>query len=385
MQDIGDDIGELRAVYAELVAARQETGTEPAGLRARQTRIEQRIRSATWGTHAQDASIGSFASAAELRHALDGRVLVEFDVLDGDLVAAVLERRKARVVPLGRVMDVQRDAESLLFSLRYLTTTRTPGAAMAAIVATARETIDRLCTTLIQPLGLSTEAELVVVPVSGLHSLPWGALHTAPVALAPSGWMWARSREVQPSPVGRVVLVAGPELAGAQREIEQLAGLHDDPVVIGPPESTMAAVARALDDATLAHLACHCYVRSDNPTFSQLLFSDGFLTVHELDLRADVPYRVVLAACESGADVLFEGNEVLGFVSTLMARGTAGVVASSVLVPDLDLLPLMTPLHNAIADGDTLANALHTARESIDPADPKQFVARCGFNAFGAA
>jgi tetratricopeptide (TPR) repeat protein len=384
-QDIGDDLGELRAVYAELVAARQETGTEPAGLRARQTRIEQRIRSATWSTRAQGAHPAAFTSAPELRRALDGRVLVEFDVLDGDLVAAVLEPRRTKIVRLGRLEDVQHEAESLLFLLRYLTSARAPAMATHASLAHTREAVDRLGRTLIQPLGLPPDAELVVVSVSGLHSLPWAALHTAPVALAPSGAMWARSKHAQPLSTGRIVLAAGPELPGAQREIEHLARLHDDPVVIGPPESTVAAVAQALDDATLAHLACHCYVRSDNPTFSQLLLSDGFLTVHELDLRADVPHRVILAACDSGNDVSYEGNEVLGFVSTLMARGTAGVLASSVVVPDQDLLPLMNALHTAIGKGQTLANALHMARSSIDPADPKQFVAWCAFNAFGAA
>ena len=384
-QDIGDDLGELRSVYAELVAARQETGTEPAALRARQMRIEQRIRSATWGTAAQGAHASAASSIPELRRALDGRVLVEFDVLDGDLLAAVLEPRRTRVVRLGPLQEVQSDAESLLFFLRYFTATHASAMAVQALLANAWETLDRLGKALIQPLGISSDAELIVVPVSGLHSLPWAALHSAPVALAPSGSMWARSRELQPSPSGRIVLAAGPELPGAQREIEQLAGLHDDPVVIGPPESTMAAVAKSLDDAKLAHLACHCYVRSDNPTFSQLLLSDGFLTVHELDLRADVPHRVILAACESGNDVSFEGNEVLGFVSTLMAKGTAGVLASSVIVPDQDLLSLMTAFHSAIGKGQTLAHALHTARASIDPADPKQFVAWCAFNAFGAA
>ena len=384
-QDIGDDLGELRSVYAELVAARQETGTEPAGLRARQLRIEQRIRSTTWGTAAQGAHAGVASSVPELRRALDGRVLVEFDVLDGDLLAAVLEPRRTRIVRLGPLEDVQSDAESLLFFLRYFTATRAPAMAVDAFLTNARETIDRLGKALIQPLGLSPDAELVVVPVSGLHSLPWAALRTAPVALAASGSMWARSRDVQPSPTGRIVLAAGPELPGAQREIEQLAELYEDPVVIGPPESTVVAVAKSLDDATLAHLACHCYIRSDNPTFSQLLLSDGYLTVHELDLRADVPHRVILAACESGNDVSFDGNEVLGFVSTLMAKGAAGVLASSVIVPDRDLLSLMTAFHHAVGKGQTLAHALHTARATIDPADPKQLVAWCAFNAFGAA
>jgi CHAT domain-containing protein len=312
-------------------------------------------------------------------------VLVEFDVLDGDLIAAVLAPRRTRIVHLGPLESVQRDAERLLFYLRYLTRPRPAATAVQTMHSNAREAIGRLARTLIEPLTVPPEAELVVVPASGLHSLPWAALHAAPVALAPSGSMWARSRDIRPSPTGQVVLAAGPELPGAQHEIEQLAAHYIDPVVIAPPESTMAAVAKALDDSTLAHLACHCYIRSDNPTFSRLLLSDGFLTVHELDQRADVPYRVVLAACESGRDVSYGGNEMLGFVSTLMAKGAAGVLASSVVVPDVDLIPLMAGLHTAISDGRTLARALHAARASIDREDPRQFVAWCAFNAFGAA
>jgi hypothetical protein len=384
-EDISDDLGELRSVYAELVAARQESGTEPDGLRARQRRIEQRIRSATWSTRARHSQAGAAASAPELRRALEGRVLVEFDVLDGDLIAAVLDPRRTRIFQLGPLEGVRRDAERLLFYLRYLTRPRPAAAAVTTMQSNARETIARLASTLLEPLNLPPNAELVIVPANGLHSLPWAALHGAPVALAPSGSMWARSRDIRPSPTGQVVLAAGPELPGAQHEIEQLARNYSDPVVIGPPESTMAAVAKALDDSTLAHLACHCYIRSDNPTFSRLLFSDGFLTVHELDQRADVPYRVVLAACESGRDVSYDGNEMLGFVSTLMAKGTAGVLASSVVVPDLDLIPLMTGIHAAISDGRTLAHALHAARANLDHEDPRRFVAWCAFNAFGAA
>jgi CHAT domain-containing protein len=107
--------------------------------------------------------------------------------------------------------------------------------------------------------------------------------------------------------------------------------------------------------------------------------------VHELDQRANVPHRVLMAACESGRDVSYGGNEMPGFVSTLMAKGTAGVLASSVVVPDEDVSPLMTALHSAIVKGATLAQALHTARASVDATDPKQFAASCACNAFGAA
>ena len=40
---------------------------------------------------------------------------------------------------------------------------------------------------------------------------------------------------------------------------------------------------------------------------------------------------MVLAACDSAVDAAYEGNEVLGFVSALMARGTSALVASIVV------------------------------------------------------
>jgi CHAT domain-containing protein len=116
-----------------------------------------------------------------------------------------------------------------------------------------------------------------------------------------------------------VVLVAGPELPGAVAEVHSLQGLHEQPTLLVPSASRVDAVNRALDGAGLAHLACHGYVRADNPTFSSLLLSDGQLPVYELDQLGVAPYRMVLAACESGSDVIYEGNETLGFVSTLVA------------------------------------------------------------------
>jgi len=116
-----------------------------------------------------------------------------------------------------------------------------------------------------------------------------------------------------------------------------------------------------------------------------LLFSDGPLTVHELALRGIAPHRMVLAACDSGVDVAYEGNEMLGFVSALMARGTAGVVGSMVLVPDLDAVALMRSLHEHVLAGDTLTDALHAARGSMDQEADGGFLTWCAFNAFGAA
>jgi len=54
-------------------------------------------------------------------------------------------------------------------------------------------------------------------------------------------------------------------------------------------------------------------------------------------------------------------DEALGFVTAFLARGCAGIVA-----------------------GDTLAEALWSARSGLDQSEPAQFAARCAFDAYGA-
>ena len=119
--------------------------------------------------------------------------------------------------------------------------------------------------------------------------------------------------------------------------------------------------------------------------FSGLLLSDGYLTVQELEVRNLAPYRVVLAACQAAADASYAGGETLGFVSALIARGTAGVLGSTLVVPDTATAPFMLRLHEQLQGGFTLAAALHAARASLDLEDPADLVNWCGFTAYGAA
>jgi CHAT domain-containing protein len=161
--------------------------------------------------------------------------------------------------------------------------------------------------------------------------------------------------------------------------------LYPHATMIVPPDSTAQTVLRLLDGADLAHLACHGRLRSDNPMFSSLMLSDGPLTVQELASRGVAPRRLVLASCQSGADVSYDGGEVLGFVSALLARGTAGVVASVAVVPDVAAVDLMCGLHERLIKGRTLAHALYEARENVDREDPGSYVNWCTFSAHGAA
>jgi tetratricopeptide (TPR) repeat protein len=387
---LDDELGALRAVHTEIARARRtDRGSLPA-LMTRQDEIEARIRHGSWtGSAGLHPTLGPAPgegrgrlSLAELRAALGHRVLVEYDVLEGRIIAVVVEQRRTRLVQLGESAAVEADIDALRSALQALTVC-VP--AMAGFLRdTATDLVDSLSRALVEPLALGPASGFVVVPVGELQRVPWSAMFDRPVSVAPSATLWLETCR-RTATVSTVVLAAGPWLDGAVEEVQALAERHAQALVLVPPESGVEAVRKAIDGVALAHLSCHGEVRADNPTFSSLLLADGRLTLHEIDRRAGAPHRLVLAACDVGGSVTYPGNEVLGFIGTLLTRGTAGVVGSTTLVLDSHVTPLMLALHDGIRAGQTLAEALYAARAATDLTDPRAYPAWCTFTAYGAA
>ena len=381
---ISADIAALRAVQA---GTRDGAAGKPVVARAErppaeQAVLEERIRRATWrGGTAAGASQAPVTVGA-LRDRLDGRALIAYGRLGEDLMAVVIGPRRSQIVPLGPLPAVREQLRALLFALRRLAQPGEPAAHEAAR-ASADLRLGRLTGLLFAPLPVPAGDEVVIIPARGLDGVPWAALHAGPVALAPSATFWARTADAgTPGGPGHdVALVAGPDLPGAIEEVGALSGIYASARPLLPPASTADAVA----GADLAHLACHGVLRADNPMFSSLVLSDGPMTLQEIYARGIAPRRLVLASCESGSQASYAGDEVLGFVGALLARGTAGILASAAVVPDVPAAGLMTAVHRGLSGGATLARALHEARESQDTADPGSFVNWCTFNAHGAA
>lgn len=379
-----EELAVLRSLQAELRA----TGGSPT-LVARHAALEHSLRRRTWSSSALEISSAPSTPLAEIRALLGDRVLVEYGVLDRRVIAAVVSSRRVRLVQCAEVAAVSDEVDGLYFALRLLsrpTATATAPATALALQRIVAQRLRRLGDLLINPLGFAGAGpELVIVPTDLLQRVPWSALSDGPVSVSPSASYWARALR-QPAPDDAdVVLVAGPDLPAAVDEVRRLGGLHQRHVVLQPPASTVSNVAAALRTAGLVHLACHGHIRADNAMFSGLRLSDGDLTVQELELRDIAPHRMILAACEAAADATYPGGEMLGFVSALLARGTAGMVASLVPVPDTAAVAMMVSLHKHIRRGDTLAVALHAARATLDRDDPHELVNWCGFTAFGAA
>jgi tetratricopeptide (TPR) repeat protein len=380
---VEEELTALRAVEHELRSARREEGREPVGLLARRARLEAKIRRTAWtGQHGLPAT-DELVGMGELRSLLGGRCLAEYAAVEDTLVAVVVASRGARLVELGPAEPVFRETSILLFALRRLLR---GGQSGAQARQRAEFSLARLRRALVRPLGVEDGVPLVVVPSGPLHRVPWSALHAGEMCVVPSATFWARSRRAAASPSGDgLALVAGPGLPGAVAEVQEVHRARPESGLLLPPDSTVGATLNMISNAELAHVACHGLLRSDNPLFSSLLLSDGPLTLYEVLASGVVPRRVVLAACESGVEHSYAGGEVLGFVGALMARGTAGVVASTIPLPDGASVPLMTSLHRNVAAGGSLPEALWKARADADLERAEDYAAWAGVTAYGAA
>ncbi|MEU8345269.1 CHAT domain-containing protein [Spirillospora sp. NPDC048832] len=334
-------------------------GGGPSALAPELEALEARIRSRTRRRPSGAAPPHTAGAAGadeidEIDAALGDRVLVELVAAGGGLHAVTVADGVAHRHPLGPCDGAGRETGLLRFAARRLAERDDPQA--LASLTGAAERLDRL---LLAPLNpVIGDRELVIAPTGALHGLPWAALPSLagrPFTVVPSASAWLQARAVGPSD-GHTVLVAGPDLRHAGREIADLQRLHPQALVLTGAQARAETVRDALAGASLAHIAAHGEFREGNALFSRLRLADGPLMVHDLDELAAPPRLVVLSACDIGR--AGEGDAVLGMAGALLALGAAAVIASVTPVRDEATPEFMAAFHAAVASGRSPSEAL---------------------------
>ncbi len=350
-------LAELRGLGQEIGAC-ASSGDDPAPLLARQSELERRARERAWQASSAKRRLAGArlvnrngGQLSDLFAALGEAALVEFAEVDGAVHAVVAAGGRCYHRRVAMAADARHELDHVRLALRrlaYGAAHPTLGTGAAEQLARATGALDRLLLSPIAPLFGSRP--LVVVPTGELHATPWAALPTLAgraVSVAPSARLWLeatsaaassttppgagvpsqssqRGQAPGPRPLEpRTVVVAGPGLAGAEREAVALGSLYPSAQVLTGEQANVAAVVTALEGAEVVHVAAHGRFRSDNGLWSNLELADGVLTVYELEQLRRPPQVVVLSACQSGLSAVRPGDELMGLVAALLTLGPA--------------------------------------------------------------
>ena len=163
-------------------------------------------------------------------------------------------------------------------------------------------------------------------------------------------------------------------LAG-RSDIGQLAA-HVEDEIVALQDLLPGAEVYQDDAATLAsvpmdaayryiHFATHAVFRKDNPLFSGLQLSDGWLIAHDLYRRRLECSLATLSACRTGMSAVVPGDELLGLVRGFLSAGARAVMVSLWAAHDAATAELMQRFYSRLADGLSRAAALRAAQQSL--------------------
>ncbi|MFF0205790.1 CHAT domain-containing protein [Streptomyces sp. NPDC005017] len=376
----------FREMAARTEAARTQGRSLPV-LEREQRRLEREILFRTRHIRGDGPGAGRFDLRALLQSLGDDVRLAELAVVGGRVQVLVCGQGRVRRFEAGPLADVVIEARDAQAGLRRLTH---PGAEgqLPAVEAMGRRLEELLLGPAAAHLGYGS---VVVVPSARLPCVPWAllpCLRYRVFSVAPSAASWLRARNTEPPPGGRYVLVRGPGLATEGAEVsDELAGKHDSTTVLTHDDARVLRMLEELDGAAVAHIAAHGTFRADSPLFSSLRTADGPLMVHDFERLGRSPYRIVLSASGPGRFASGDTDEILGLVNVLLPLGTAGVAASSAPFNDAAGVSLMMDLHDGLAAGLSLAEALRDARSrrADRAADAVHLAAAWAFTVYGAA
>ncbi len=244
------------------------------------------------------------------------------------------------------------------------------------------ESLRQLYAALWAPLAerLETEAA-IVVPHDSLHYVPFHALFDGErylieeqtLSYAPSATILRRvlagSRpgrtSAEPPGPPFILGVADPTIPFAEEEVRAIAELFPGADVrFGERATTDSLMAQNARPAFL-HLSTHATFRADNPLFSALKLSNGWLNVNDIYGMPVAAPLVTLSACETGRSQIMAGDELVGLCRGFFSAGARSLVVSLWMVDDSSTARLMTHFYRRLQSGEPVNRALRMAQLTI--------------------
>lgn len=301
--------------------------------------------------------------------------LIEYTMIDDELLCFVVTDESVEVMRnLARGQEVTHAVEQFRFqidTLRYGVERMRQH--LPRLTERARIHLQSLYELLLAPfINRLGGRRLVIIPVGALHYIPFHALHDGAgyvieereVAYAPSAVVLEHCLARKPAALNRALLLGVTDEATprVRDEIKSLAPLFPQTDILIDEDATVGSLLAQASRADLLHLACHGQFRPDNPLFSSLRLSDGWLTVREaakINLNCGL---VTLSACETGVSHVAPGEELLGLARAFLSAGAPSLLLSLWTVDDEATARLMRGFYERLRQGFDVAAALRQAQ-----------------------
>jgi CHAT domain-containing protein len=299
-------------------------------------------------------------------------VLLEYFIVRGELVAFLVTAEQVRArrlrVDLARVRHL---IQLLWLNLR--TVPLSTSSRLSGLASNARGLLRQLYGFLLAPLhdALSLYPHLIVVPHGPLHYVPFHALHDGRefllerhlISYLPGASLLRYCRELRPAAADSVSIghSYGGALPYTVQEARTVASILGGEAIL-EDKATPARLREMVANCRVLHLAAHGDFRPDNPLFSGLALSGGWLTtldIFGLSLKASL---VTLSACQTGRNVVAGGDELLGLMRAFLCAGVASLVLSLWAVEDRCTSELMEAFYKKLAEGRTKGESLRFAQ-----------------------
>jgi CHAT domain-containing protein len=325
--------------------------------------------------YAQEASLHTVRTEPAQPYLSPDTLLIEYFVVRGQLVAFLVTAEGVQ----SRQLDCPLSAIHSLLRLLWLNLRSVPRSSpdrLDALTANARGLLQQLHECLFAPLAddLDPYRRLTLVPHGPLHYLPFHALHDGERYLLQRweihylpGSSFMRYAAKAPK-TGAGLLAVGHSddgrLPHAVQEAGSVAELFDGHTLL-EQKATLDELQRRAPNCRILHLAAHGDFRPDNPLFSGLTLSEGWLTtldIFTLQLNASL---VTLSACQTGRNVVAGGDELLGLMRAFLCAGAASLVLSLWAVEDRSTEIFMTEFYRQLAAGEAKGVALRRAQAAF--------------------
>jgi CHAT domain-containing protein len=315
----------------------------------------------------------------------ENATLIEYFIAGEQLVAAIVSRQTARILPVTMLSRVTHLLQLLRFQVskfrmgnQYVRRFEEP------LLRATQSHLEALYNELIAPIRLFFQGNhLIFVPHGPLHFLPFHALKNGEeylcdvftISYAPSATVFSlcQQKTLSDAPASLVLGIADERAPQILEEVRCVSSLLPRSSLHLGEHATSSLLREKGPESGFLHIATHGVYRQDNPMFSGIRLGDGYLNLYDLYQMRLNAKLVTLSGCATGMNFVAAGDELLGLQRGLFCAGATTLLLSLWDVHDESTAQLMGYFYQNYIQSADMARSLQRSMQELRHKKPHPF------------